>query len=131
MAHNGVINEYRMEDQQISMVNYSLCDGTAERNSSGCLIIPLVCENGDDFYEIKGLMPTSITTRRAFAIGLNGCELLRRSSCSCVAYAYSNGHRAECELYYGSKVDLLKMTGEGNQAIVLGNYIYDVLGNYI
>ncbi|XP_062086029.1 uncharacterized protein LOC133792123 [Humulus lupulus] len=34
----------------------------AERNSSGCLIIPLVYENGDDFYEIKGLMPTSITT---------------------------------------------------------------------
>uniref|UniRef100_A0A803QD11 Receptor-like serine/threonine-protein kinase n=2 Tax=Cannabis sativa TaxID=3483 RepID=A0A803QD11_CANSA len=103
MAYHGVINEYKMEDQRISMVNYSLCDGTAVKNSSGCLIIPLVCENGDDFSEITGLMPTSIITRRATAIGINGCELLCRSNCSCVAYAYSSSDRYGCELYYGKQ----------------------------
>ena len=119
MAHNGVINEYRMKDQEISMVNYSLCDGTAERNSSGCLIIPSVCEEGDDFLEVTGLMPSLMVFRRATLIGLNGCELLCRSNCSCLAYAYSDGQRAGCELYYGSKQDLQHMIGKGNQAILL------------
>ncbi|PON62142.1 Mitogen-activated protein kinase kinase kinase [Trema orientale] len=119
MAPNGVINEYRMKDQKISMVNHSLCDGTQERNASGCLIIPLVCENGDDFSEITGLMPSSMVIRRATSIGLSGCELICRSNCSCVAYAYSDGHRAVCELYYGTKHDLHQMIGKGNQAILL------------
>ncbi|KAL5547968.1 hypothetical protein UlMin_003199 [Ulmus minor] len=117
MAQDGMLNEYRLENQEISAVNHSLCDEKLQRNSSYCLVLQ-PCEGGDDFWEIRGLMPSSsMVVSRETRRGLSDCELMCRSNCSCVAYASKNDDRARCQLYYGTKNDLLQTMGKGNQTI--------------
>lgn len=116
MAYDGVINEFRMVGQEISIMNHSLCDITLARNSTGCLVMmPSMCKNGDNFSEIKGIIPSSMVVIRSSPTGLSDCELICKSNCSCAAYDFSDDNG--CELYYGNKNDLFNLIEIGNDTI--------------
>ncbi|PON62141.1 Serine/threonine protein kinase [Trema orientale] len=116
MAYDGVINEFRMVGKEISIVNHSLCDNTLARNSTGCLVMmPSMCKNGDNFSDIQGVLPSSAVVIRPAPMGLSDCEIICKSNCSCAAYAFSDDNG--CELYYGTKNDLLNLIERGNDTI--------------
>nr|XP_048323283.1 uncharacterized protein LOC107428940 [Ziziphus jujuba var. spinosa] len=119
LASDGLINDFRMVGQDISSVNYSLCDATLPHNSTGCLVLtPSMCKDGDNFSDIKGLIPNSMVVTWEGRMGRSDCELICKSNCSCVAYASSDDNDGtECELLYGNKADLLNNKGRGNNTI--------------
>uniref|UniRef100_A0A2N9IAJ3 Receptor-like serine/threonine-protein kinase n=1 Tax=Fagus sylvatica TaxID=28930 RepID=A0A2N9IAJ3_FAGSY len=118
LASNGEINEFKMEGQDISVVNHSLCDDTLVHNSTGCLVtMPSKCRVGGDFSEIRGLMPNSMVVNWTVHIGPIDCELMCSSNCSCTAYASLRDDETGCEFYYGDKSDLLTMIERGNNTV--------------
>lgn len=118
LASNGEINEFKMEGQDISVVNHSLCDDTLVHNSTGCLVtMPSKCRDGGDFSEIRGLMPNSMVVNWTVHIGPIDCELMCSSNCSCTAYASLRDDETGCEFYYGDKSDLLTMIERGNNTV--------------
>ncbi len=118
LASNGEINEFKMEGQDISVVNHSLCDDTLVHNSTGCLVtMPSKCRVGGDFSEIRGLMPNSMVVNWSVHIGPIDCELMCSSNCSCTAYASLRDDGTGCEFYYGDKSDLLNMIERGNNTV--------------
>ena len=116
MAYDGVIKEFRMAGQEISTMNHSLCDISLARNSTGCLVMmPSMCKDGDNFSQVKGIIPSSMVVIRPGPTGLSDCELGCKNNCSCAAYAFSDDNR--CELYYGNRNVLLNFIGSGNDTI--------------
>ncbi|XP_060672906.1 G-type lectin S-receptor-like serine/threonine-protein kinase CES101 isoform X2 [Ziziphus jujuba] len=118
LASDGSINEFRMVGQDISSVNYSLCDTMLPHNSTGCwLFKPSICKDGDNFSDIKGLIPNSMVVTWEGHMGPRDCELTCKSNCSCVAYASFDDDGTGCELLSGHKADLLNNKGRGNKTI--------------
>ncbi|KAF3953443.1 hypothetical protein CMV_021115 [Castanea mollissima] len=118
LASNGYINEFKMDGQDISVVNHSLCDDTQLSKSTDCLVMmPSKCEEGGHFSEIRGLMPNSMVINWSIHTGLSDCALICRSNCSCTAYASLHDDGTGCELYYGDRSDLLNMIERGNNTV--------------
>ncbi|KAL5547973.1 hypothetical protein UlMin_003204 [Ulmus minor] len=116
MAYDGVINEFRMEGREILVANHSLCDDNLVRNASACLVMtPSMCKDGDKFSKIRGIIPNSMLVSRPAPMSLSDCEIRCRSNCSCVAYASFYDDGTGCELYYGSKNDLLNSIERGDR----------------
>ncbi|GMY35906.1 g-type lectin s-receptor-like serine/threonine-protein kinase [Fagus crenata] len=133
LASNGEINEFKMEGQDISVVNHSLCDDTLVHNSTGCLVtMPSKCRDGGDFSEIRGLMPNSMVVNWTVHIGPIDCELMCSSNCSCTAYASLRDDETGCEFYYGDKSDLLTMIERGNNTVyVRGDALQSGMMKYL
>ena len=105
LASNGDINEFKMDGQDISVVNYSLCDDTQVSKSTDCLVMmPPKCEERGNFSEIRGLMPNSMVVNWSIHTGLSDCELICSSNCSCTAYASLHDDGTGCELITEIKV---------------------------
>lgn len=118
LTSDGAISEFRMVGQNISRVNYSLCDTTLPCNTTGCLVLtPMMCKGGNSFPDIRGLIPNSMAVTWEGRLGCSNCELLCRSNCSCVAYSSLLDDGTGCELTYGNKDDLLNNRGRGNNTI--------------
>ncbi|KAL5547972.1 hypothetical protein UlMin_003203 [Ulmus minor] len=118
MAYDGLISEFRMVDQEILIVNHSLCEANLVRNSSGGLVVmPSWCKNGDSFSNMRGMMPSSMVVSRPAPMSLGNCEIMCRSNCSCVAYVSLDDDGSGCELYYGNKNDLFNSIQEGDGTI--------------
>ncbi|XP_015868531.3 receptor-like serine/threonine-protein kinase SD1-8 [Ziziphus jujuba] len=117
---DGSIIEFRMEGEEISSVNYSVCDAKMPHNSTGCLILsPTMCKDGDDFSYNRGLIPTSMLVSLPAITSPSECDLICRSNCSCVGYVSMNDNGTGCQIFYGEKADLLNSIGLGNDAIYM------------
>ncbi|XP_050363587.1 receptor-like serine/threonine-protein kinase SD1-8 [Argentina anserina] len=108
MASRGTLDQYFMVDGKISSVSHALCDNSTGR----CLTsLPSMCEDGDSFSEVKGSLPSTFNIG-AINMGGSDCETFCKSNCSCTAFASQQSDQ-ECQLYYGSKQDLLKTIVKG------------------
>ncbi|PON42750.1 Serine/threonine protein kinase [Parasponia andersonii] len=125
LAPNGDINELIMVGKEISVLNHSMCDNGLATISTECLrLSPLHCWNGDEFSEIKGIFPNSMTATFPVRMGLDDCELTCKSNCSCTAYASFNGDNNICLLYYGDK-NLPKLGRGSDNIYVRGDAIIE------
>ena len=127
LAPNGDINEVIMVGKEITVLNHSTCNNRLATISTECLMLPPQCWNGDEFSELKGVIPNSMAVTFSVRMGLGDCELTCKSNCSCTAYASYHGDNHMCLLYYGEKKDLdLHTFNRGNQSIyVRGGPIID------
>lgn len=117
LTSTGEINEFTMLDQGIAIINHTLCEGK-NVGSMGCVIpMPSMCGDNDEFSERKGSMPNSVVVYGSVRMGPSDCEIMCRNNCSCTAYASFRDDGTGCELYYGSKWDLLYGIGKGNGTI--------------
>ncbi|KAL3535827.1 hypothetical protein ACH5RR_004288 [Cinchona calisaya] len=118
LTSTGEISEFTMLDQGVaSIVTHTLCEGE-DVGSTGCVIpMPSMCGDKDKFSEIKGSMPTSVVVYGSIRMGPSDCEIMCRNNCSCIAYSSFCDDGTGCELYYGSKWDLLYGIGKGNGII--------------
>ena len=84
LAPNGEINEVMVVGKEILVINHSTCNNRSATSSTECLRpLPTYCWNGDEFSEIKGMIPNSMTATFPTRVGLDDCELTCKSNCSC------------------------------------------------
>jgi hypothetical protein len=108
MNYTGNLDQYFMVDGKISSVSHPLCENSTGR----CLnSLPSMCEIGDSFSQVKGSLPSTFNIG-AVNLGTNDCETLCESNCSCTAFATLQNNKV-CQLYSGSKHDLLKTIVKG------------------
>ena len=126
LAPNGDINEVIMVGKEVLVQSHLICNNGLANISTKCLKpLPASCWNGDEFSDIKGMLPNSMTPTFPVRMGLNDCELTCKSNCSCTAYASYQGDSHICMLYYGDKKNLQK-SRKGNHSIyVRGDPIID------
>ncbi|KAM2193515.1 hypothetical protein ACFX1R_027791 [Malus domestica] len=120
VASDGLIDEFMMVGNEITIVDYSLCNDTMARSSNGCLVrTPSSCSDGDNFSRVTGMLPSSLFLSWPIRIDPYDCEILCRNNCSCVAYTYDSlpDDGTLCQLYYGNKTDLQKIVRTGNSTI--------------
>ncbi|GAB4854121.1 hypothetical protein Ancab_039716 [Ancistrocladus abbreviatus] len=65
---------------------------------------PAFCSSGNDFLEINGSIPPSMSNILSW--GFSECEIMCQRNCSCTAFAAQQDGLVGCQLYYG-KTDLL------------------------
>nr|XP_048331603.1 receptor-like serine/threonine-protein kinase SD1-8 [Ziziphus jujuba var. spinosa] len=116
MASNGNLDEFSISPEgKISSVSHVLCEDSAGGNTGKCLIkIPYKCEDGDNFSEINGTMPTSLFLRGSINLGFSECEFMCRSNCSCSAFTSFQDDLNGCHLYFGRKNDIFKVVEKGS-----------------
>ncbi|VVA15098.1 PREDICTED: G-type lectin S-receptor [Prunus dulcis] len=68
---------------------------------------PSNCKDGGAFSEMNGSLP-STSAGSGGSIGISECQTLCQVNCSCTAFA-SVQNESVCQLYYGSKQNLLKI----------------------
>ncbi|CAL8996813.1 unnamed protein product [Prunus brigantina] len=114
MASTGNLDQYFMVDGKISVRPHALCANSAGGNSGRCLTsIPFKCGDGK-FYEMNGSLPSTFNGTGFISTGTTECETLCKSNCSCTAFAaLQNEQPPGCQLYFGSKHDLLKIIEKG------------------
>lgn len=114
MASTGNLDQYFMVDGKISVRPHALCADSAGGNSGRCLTsIPFKCGDGK-FYEMNGSLPSTFSGTGFISTGTTECETLCKSNCSCTAFAaLQNEQPPGCQLYFGSKHDLLKIIEKG------------------
>lgn len=109
IASTGHLDEYTLYKGRLSLVRHSLCDTPKAVNSSVCLKeASQKCEDGGTFLSINGSMPSSISLNTSVIADFDDCELTCQTNCSCIAFAFGE---SGCQLYYGSKNDLLNTIG--------------------
>ncbi|PON76948.1 Serine/threonine protein kinase [Trema orientale] len=120
----GNFDEYSMAiDGTISSVSHRLCEdpsGGGGGSSGKCLAsMPSACENGDVFGQMNGtVIPTWFYVSGSMNWGFSDCEFMCRSNCSCGGFASVEDDRLSgCQLFYGSKTDLMKIVQKGNGVV--------------
>ncbi|VVA15099.1 PREDICTED: G-type lectin S-receptor serine/threonine-kinase, partial [Prunus dulcis] len=108
------ITIWEFGSQQIEARPHALCADSAGGNSGRCLTsIPFKCGDGK-FYERNGSLPSTFSGTGFISTGTTECETLCKSNCSCTAFAaLLNEQPPGCQLYFGSKHDLLKIIEKG------------------
>ncbi|XP_050363586.1 receptor-like serine/threonine-protein kinase SD1-8 [Argentina anserina] len=124
MASTGNLDQYFMVNGKITSVSHALCEDSGGGNSGKCLTsLPPMC--GDTFNERNGStgsLPSTVEVE-SIDIGASDCETLCKSNCSCTAYVSVQSDRSVCQLYYGSRQELMKIMEKG------GGTIYYVRGS--
>ncbi|KAL6216959.1 hypothetical protein ACLB2K_010177 [Fragaria x ananassa] len=83
-------------------------------NTRTCInSIPSDCEDGADFSQINGLLPSTPNTSGSHNMVIPDCETFCKNNCSCTAFASVRIGQPGCQFYYGSKQDLLKNIEKG------------------
>ncbi|KAM5564544.1 hypothetical protein ABKV19_018899 [Rosa sericea] len=114
MNYTGNLDQYFMVDGKISSVSHALCEESAGGSTRTCFsTIPSNCEDGADFSQINGLLPSTSNTTGSLNMVITDCETFCKNNCSCTAFASVQNGQPGCQLYYGSKQDLLKNIEKG------------------
>ncbi|XP_027082476.2 receptor-like serine/threonine-protein kinase SD1-8 [Coffea arabica] len=118
----GHIDEYTMFNGSISTVSHSLCDKSIIGNSNVCMDSETSrCTDGDAFMPMNGTLPASMTVD--LSVVSTECEFLCKRNCSCIGFATFQDDLAWCQLYYGSKNDILNLTlKEGNGTVYVRGF---------
>lgn len=107
MASTGNLDQYFMVNGNITSTSHALCEDSSGGNSGKCLTsLPPMC--GNTFNQTNGSLPSTVKVD-SINIGANDCETLCKSNCSCTAYVSVQNDQSVCQLYYGSKQELMKM----------------------
>ncbi|KAK9946050.1 hypothetical protein M0R45_011532 [Rubus argutus] len=112
MNYTGNLDRYFMVDGKISSMSHALCEDSAGGNTGSCFSsIPSKCDNGASFSQVHGLLPSTSNTSGSLNMLITDCETFCKNNCSCTAFAsvQSGQTGSGCQLYYGSKQDLLKI----------------------
>ncbi|KAL6215139.1 hypothetical protein ACLB2K_014570 [Fragaria x ananassa] len=118
MGSTGNLDEYFMLDGKISSVSHALCEDSAGGNSARCLTsMPAICVNGGEFSEVNGSLPFTFHGSVSNNTEPTECETLCSTNCSCTAFI----DEPMCQLYYGSKQDLLNIIADGTGLIHIRN----------
>ncbi|XP_050363577.1 receptor-like serine/threonine-protein kinase SD1-8 isoform X2 [Argentina anserina] len=113
MASTGTLDHYSMFDGKISSVSHALCEDIDDGSSKRCLTsLPSMCENDGKFSVMNGLLPTN-TSDGSIDIWSDDCETLCKNNCSCTAYTSRHNGQPGCQVYYGSRQNLLKIVEKG------------------
>ncbi|BBN69001.1 S-locus lectin protein kinase family protein [Prunus dulcis] len=108
MNSTGNLDQNFMLKGKIYSVSHPLCAGSNGGNNGTCLpSIPSQCKDGGAFSEMNGSLP-STSAGSGGSIGISECQTLCQVNCSCTAFA-SVQNESVCQLYYGSKQNLLKI----------------------
>ncbi|CDP04784.1 unnamed protein product [Coffea canephora] len=118
----GHIDEYTMFNGSISLVSHSLCDKSIIGNSNVCMDSETSrCTDGDAFMPMNGTFPASMTAD-LLVVSVE-CEFLCKRNCSCIGFATFQDDLAWCQLYYGSKNDILNlMLKERNDTVYVRGF---------
>ncbi|XP_004293005.1 PREDICTED: G-type lectin S-receptor-like serine/threonine-protein kinase B120 isoform X2 [Fragaria vesca subsp. vesca] len=112
--YTGNLDQYYMVDGKISSVSHALCADSTGGNTRTCInSIPSDCEDGADFSQINGLLPSTPNTSGSHNMVIPDCETFCKNNCSCTAFASVRIGQPGCQFYYGSKQDLLKNIEKG------------------
>ncbi|KAM5564548.1 receptor-like serine/threonine-protein kinase SD1-8 [Rosa sericea] len=115
MASTGNLDQYFMVNGKITSTSHALCEDSSGGNSGKCLTsLPPMC--GNTFNQTNGSLPSTVKVD-SINIGANDCETLCKSNCSCTAYVSVQNDQSVCQLYYGSKQELMKMMEIGSGTI--------------
>ncbi|XP_062022001.1 G-type lectin S-receptor-like serine/threonine-protein kinase At1g11410 isoform X3 [Rosa rugosa] len=108
LASTGNLEQYVMLDKKISSVSHTLCE-----DGGMCLTsIPSKCDDGGNFLEVNGSLPSTYNSG-SINMRASDCEILCKNNCSCSAFASVQNEETGCQLYYGSKRELLKIIEKG------------------
>ncbi|PRQ26792.1 putative protein kinase RLK-Pelle-DLSV family [Rosa chinensis] len=114
MNYTGNLDQYFMVDGKISSVSHALCEASAGGSTRTCSsTIPSNCKDGADFSQANGLLPSTSNTTGSLNMVITDCETFCKNNCSCTAFASVQNGQPGCQLYYGSKQDLLKNIEKG------------------
>nr|XP_011459204.1 PREDICTED: receptor-like serine/threonine-protein kinase SD1-8 [Fragaria vesca subsp. vesca] len=114
MSSTGKLDQYFMVDGKITSASNAVCDSTGRCLNS----LPSICTNGDSFLQVKGSLPSTFNSG-SINMGTRDCESWCRSNCSCTAFASPDQNDQVCQLYYGSRHDLLKIIEKEGTAGVI------------
>ncbi|XP_050365663.1 G-type lectin S-receptor-like serine/threonine-protein kinase SD1-1 [Argentina anserina] len=114
MNYTGNLDQYFMVDSKISSVSHALCVDSTGVNARTCInSTPFDCEDGAEFSQINGLLPSASNTTGSFDMVITDCETLCKNNCSCTAFASVLDGKPGCRFYFGSKQDLSKNIEKG------------------
>ncbi|KAK9946047.1 hypothetical protein M0R45_011529 [Rubus argutus] len=120
MNYTGNLDQYFMADGKISSVSHVLCEPSASGITEMCFSsIPSDCNDGANFSQMNGLLPSASNTTGSLNMVITDCETFCKANCSCTAFASMQNGQAGCQLYYGSKQDLLKLIQNGAGSIYI------------
>lgn len=118
MASTGKLDQYFMLDGKISNVSHALCEDSDGGNTGTCLTsMPSMCDDVI-FSEMNGLLPSTTSTGSIY-VWTNDCETLCKNNCSCTAFTSLHNGQPGCQLYFGSKQNLLKIIEKGTGSIYI------------
>ncbi|XP_024164611.1 G-type lectin S-receptor-like serine/threonine-protein kinase SD1-1 [Rosa chinensis] len=88
MSYMGNLKQYFMVDGKISSLNHALCEDSAGGNTGTCFSsIPSNCGNGDSFFQMNGLLPSTFNSTGSVNMAITDCETFCKNNCSCTAFA--------------------------------------------
>ncbi|KAM5564542.1 receptor-like serine/threonine-protein kinase SD1-8 [Rosa sericea] len=120
MSYMGNLDQYFMVDGKISSLSHALCEDSAGGNTGTCFSsIPSNCGNGDSFFQMNGLLPSTFNSTGSVNMAITDCETFCKNNCSCTAFASVQNGQPGCQLYYGSKQELLKIIEKGEGLIYI------------
>ncbi|KAL6215138.1 hypothetical protein ACLB2K_014569 [Fragaria x ananassa] len=119
MASTGTLDQYLMLDGKISNVSHALCEDSNGGNTGRCLTsLPSMCDNDGKFPEMNGLLPSN-TSNDSTYLWTADCETLCKNNCSCTAFTSLENGQLGCQLYFGSKQNLLMIVEKGAGVIYI------------
>nr|XP_004293003.2 PREDICTED: receptor-like serine/threonine-protein kinase SD1-8 isoform X1 [Fragaria vesca subsp. vesca] len=119
MASTGTLDQYLMLDGKISNVSHALCEDSNGGNTGRCLTsLPSMCDNDGKFSEMNGLLPSN-TSNDSTYLWTADCETLCKNNCSCTAFTSLENGQSGCQLYFGSKQNLLMIVEKGAGVIYI------------
>ncbi|KAL1552500.1 receptor-like serine/threonine-protein kinase SD1-8 isoform X1 [Salvia divinorum] len=115
IASTGQLDEYALQGGSLSLMRHDLCDASGkEVNATVCLedAASRDCPDGDAFVAVNGSVASSMLALNVSIIDdFDDCELTCRTNCSCMAFAFRDD--SGCWLYYGSRSDADRHSGNG------------------
>ncbi|XP_008219791.1 PREDICTED: G-type lectin S-receptor-like serine/threonine-protein kinase At1g11410 [Prunus mume] len=84
---------------------------SSDKSGDNQTLVSSECSDGANFSKMTGSLP-STSGVSVSSIGISDCQTLCKTNCSCAGFA-SLQNESTCQLYYGSKQNLLKIIEKG------------------